>query len=294
MEIYENLNLVEICHGEIPLKSFSKLKRLDVFNCSNMTNIVPSHLLQRLQNIQTFKASSCKSVKNIFDCRGIEIEDGGKKMLSSLKDLDLSDFNGMTDIWKGVNQVVSLCNLKRVKLKYCKRLMRLFAQALVESLFSLEEMEITWCDNLEEIFATTQVEIIRCDSSEESSVKKEEKNQEKHVVVWKKDIHIPTSPSLGNLTILILCYCHKLKSLFSTSIVKGLLKLKILRLQFCSALQEIVTEEVGENGVTIERIVFPSLYEMDLGLLAASLVSAKNVRLNSRPWRKSRYINVHK
>ncbi|XP_031263107.1 probable disease resistance protein At4g27220 [Pistacia vera] len=150
--MYSNPNLVELCHGQPPTPSFSKLKILRVWNCHNMLNVVPS---------------------------------------------------------------------------------------LLQSLICLEEIDIDDCNNLEEIFE-----------------KKEALNEELD--------HTITSPSLGNLTTIQINDCDKLKNLFTPSIVKCLVKLKSLQIWGCSTIEEIVTNEKGEKEASIEKIVFPSLYYLDL------------------------------
>ncbi|XP_031263113.1 probable disease resistance protein At4g27220 [Pistacia vera] len=153
--MYSNPNLVELCHGQPPAPSFSKLKILRVYRCHNMLNVVPS---------------------------------------------------------------------------------------LLQSLICLEEIDIDYCNNLEEIFE-----------------KKEALDEELD--------HTITSPSLGNLTSIKISSCPKFKNFFTPSIVKCLVKLKSLKVWFCLTIEEIVTNEKGEKEASIDRIVFPSLYYLELGFL---------------------------
>ncbi|XP_031263073.1 putative disease resistance protein At1g63350 isoform X1 [Pistacia vera] len=205
LNIYCNPNLVELCHGQPPALSFSKLKVLKVTSCSNMLSVVPSHLLQSLQNFQTFKTYGCRSVVYIFDCKDIKIAEGETKLLSSLEHLELKELPELSHIWKGDHQSISLHNLKEVKIWSCSKLIKLFSPTLLQSLICLEEIDIAYCNNLEEIFE-----------------KKEALDEELD--------HIITSPSLGNLTSMYIENCHKLKNLFTPSIVKCLGKLKRLEL----------------------------------------------------------------
>lgn len=235
-------NLVEICRGPLPAQSFSKTKRLSVIGCQKMLHIVPSHLLQRLQNLKSFSASNCGSVAYAFDLEGLGIAKVETKLLSLLETLTFSEMYEMTHIWKGDTQVISLCNLKEIIVEGCL-IREVFPLALQQSLNSLEYVRINRCPNLEEIFG-----------------KNEEKCQDKEVVLWKKDCTI-TTPSLGNLTGISIYSCFKLKYLFTPSIVKSLAQLKSLRVFDCASMQEIIIDMKGEST---EMIVFPSLYEVRL------------------------------
>ncbi|XP_031249391.1 disease resistance protein RPS5-like [Pistacia vera] len=195
--------------------------------------------LKSCQNLQTFKAYDCGSLVYIFDYKDIKIAEGEAKLLSSLEYLNLEWLPKLSHIWKGDHQSISLRNLKDVELKSCNKLTKIFSPTLLQSLICLEKINIVYCHNLEEIFE-----------------KKEALDEELERTI--------TSPSLGNLTSMDISWCLELKNLFSLSIVKCLVKLKYLHLWSCSRLQEIVTNEKGEKEASIERIMFPSLYNLIL------------------------------
>ncbi|XP_031276696.1 uncharacterized protein LOC116135131 [Pistacia vera] len=249
LEIRDHPNLVEICHGEPPIQSFEKLKILVVHQCNKFLNIVPSHLLQRFQNPESFEVHNCEVVVYIFDCEELKVANGKTKLLSSLKDLDLYHLPEMTHIWKGDSQYINLGNLKIMRLCTCPNLIKLFSPALLHSLICLEEMKILGCKKLEEIFIF--------------GTKEEEEYEEKGIVPWRKD-HTITSPSLRNLTSIRIEECSKLKNLFTPSIVKSLVKLSSLAIEGCSTLHEIIT---NEEASVVQRIVFPSLSSLLLGRL---------------------------
>ncbi|XP_031273392.1 monodehydroascorbate reductase, seedling isozyme-like [Pistacia vera] len=187
---------------------------------------------QRFANLETLKVSTCKSIEYVFDFQVLENASEETKLFSSLKDLELIMLPKMTSIWKGGSQFLNFDNLKRINLEHCLKLVRLFSPDLLQSLGCLGKMEISYCSNLEEIFEM-------------------------------KDTSM-ASPTLGNLTYMSVSYCNKLKNLFSPSIVNSLVKLKTLKLSHCSTIEYIVTNEDGEKGALTEKIMFPSLYDMEL------------------------------
>ncbi|XP_044473035.1 disease resistance protein UNI-like [Mangifera indica] len=217
---------------------------------SNDDKVMISGLINCLKNLvieqtEYLGVAKCKSVVYIFDCEVLKVTYGKTKLLSSLKELYLTNLRNMTHIWKGETQYINLCNLKRIRLQMCPKLIELFSQDLLQSLISLEEMGIYCCDNLEEIFIM---------------------KEEEEIIPPRKDL-TTTSPSLGNLTSIQIEGCDKLKSLFTPSIVKSLVKLRRLLVYYCSALEEIVTnEEVSSSSA--KKIVFPSLSELKLAWLS--------------------------
>ncbi|XP_031249831.1 uncharacterized protein LOC116107676 [Pistacia vera] len=221
------------------------LKRIEWLFLDRITNLESiSHILveEGFNELKYLNITSCESLVYIFDCKDIKIAEGEAKLLSSLEHLQLKALPKLSHIWKGDHQSISLCNLKRVGVYICYKLIKLFSPSLLKSLICLEEIYITECNNLEEIFE-----------------KKEALDEELD--------HTITSPSLGNLTTITIDSCDKLKNLFTPSIVKCLVKLKSFVLWSCSTIEEIVTNEKGEKKASIERIVFPSLYSLELEYL---------------------------
>ncbi|KAI9177493.1 hypothetical protein LWI28_015930 [Acer negundo] len=177
------------------------------------------------------------------------------KITDAIKLLDCNEIKYLVNtlecttkcIWNGDAKLNSLCNLKRVSVSGCFKLRQVFPSALLQSLVSLEHIEIDVCDSLEEIFEK----------------EKEEDHQENEIVSLKID-HTATSPCLGNLVFIKISECHKLKNLFTPSIVKGLVHLRTLEVKLCSTLEEIISDEKAETGGSTERITFPCLYRIDL------------------------------
>lgn len=85
-------------------------------------------------------------------------------------------------------------------------------------------------------------------------------------------IHATTStssptPSLGNLVSITIRGCGKLRNLFTTSMVKSLVRLESLEVSSCPTLQEIIMDdegEVGLQGASTKKITFPSLFNIEL------------------------------
>ncbi|TXG55648.1 hypothetical protein EZV62_020904 [Acer yangbiense] len=207
-------------------------------------------LLQRLHSLESFEAHDCFSVVYVFDFESLVIAKEETKFLSSLNHLKLWSLFNMMRIWNGDAKLISLCNLKLISVYRCSNLRQVFPPALLQCLVSLEHMEIEGCDRLEEIFGKEEEE--------------EEDHQENKIVSLKID-HTATSPRLGNLVSIKISGCPKLKNLFASSIAKGLVQLRTLKVVLCSKLEEIISDEKAETGGSTDRITFPSFYQIDLG-----------------------------
>ncbi|KAK4846424.1 hypothetical protein QYF36_017076 [Acer negundo] len=160
LSLFSNPKLVEICKGELPDKSWSKLKAIDVNACHSMPSIVTSHFLQRLQSLERIQAVNCEKVVYAFDFKELVIaKEETYKLLPMLQTLELTMLTKMEQVWKGDSQFMSLCNLKRLKLDYCLELKKLFSPALQQTLLSLEHLEVICCYKLEEIFGKKETAV---------------------------------------------------------------------------------------------------------------------------------------
>jgi len=71
---------------------------------------------------------------------------------------------------------------------------------------------------------------------------------------------LPSLRSFGNLRIVKVEHCEKLKFVFSSSIARGLSQLEKLEVSECRIMEEIlVTEELGAVEETILTVLFPQL-----------------------------------
>ncbi|KAH9745591.1 Disease resistance protein [Citrus sinensis] len=239
--IRENQNFVEICHGQLPAGCLSNVKRLDVVGCGSMLKILPSHLVQSFQNLQRLMVESCELLVSVFEIERVNIAKEETELFSSLEKLTLIDLPRMTDIWKGDTQFVSLHNLKKVRVEECDELRQVFPANLGKKA-AAEEMVLY-------------------------------RNRRYQIHIHATTSTSSPTPSLGNLVSITIRGCGKLRNLFTTSMVKSLVRLESLEVSSCPTLQEIIMDdegEVGLQGASTKKITFPSLFSIklcDLGSL---------------------------
>ncbi|XP_024047580.1 disease resistance protein At4g27190 [Citrus clementina] len=235
LSICENQNFVEICHGQLPAGCLSNVKRLGVDDCGSMLKILPSHLVQSFQNLQRLRVESCELLVSVFEIERVNIAKEEIELFSSLEKLTLIDLPRMTDIWKGDTQFVSLRNLTKVRVQDCDELRQVFPANLGEKA-AAEEMVLY-------------------------------RNRRDQIHIHATTSTSSPTPSLGNLVSITIRGCGKLRNLFTTSMVKSLVRLESLEVSSCPTLQEIIMDdegEVGLQGASTKKITFPSLFNIEL------------------------------
>ncbi|KAA8521139.1 hypothetical protein F0562_011812 [Nyssa sinensis] len=135
--------------------SFSQLRILQVQECHNFVNIVPSHMLPRLRNLVEIDVNSCDSVISI----GLDAEEGfvaSMPILPQLKQLRL--YNLPKLMHTGLNQVSykNFCypNLMKMYISSCQSLRNVFSLSVAINIVHLEELQVSNCEKMQEIIAT--------------------------------------------------------------------------------------------------------------------------------------------
>ncbi|KDO51036.1 hypothetical protein CISIN_1g036269mg, partial [Citrus sinensis] len=236
--IVDNRNFVEICHGQLPAGCLSNVKRLDVRDCGSVLKILPSHLVQSFQNLQRLRVEGCELLVSVFEIERVNIAKEETELFSSLEKLTLIGLPRMTDIWKGDTQFVSLHDLKKIRVVFCDELRQVFPANLGKKA-AAEEMVLY-------------------------------RNRRDQIHIHATTSTSSPTPSLGNLVSITIRGCGKLRNLFTTSMVKSLVRLESLEVSRCPTLQEIIMNdegEVGLQGASTEKITFPSLFSIQLCLL---------------------------
>ncbi|KAH9793973.1 Disease resistance protein [Citrus sinensis] len=254
--IRENQNFVEICHGQLPAGCLSNVKRSDVVDCGSILKILLSHLVQSFQNLQRLRVYSCGLLVSVFEIERVNIAKEETELFSSLEKLTLWDLPRMTDIWKGDTQFVSLHNLKKVRVEECDELRQVFPANFGKKAAAEEMVLYRKRRDQIHIHATTST----------SS---------------------PT-PSLGNLVSITIRGCGKLRNLFTTSMVKSLVRLESLEVRSCPTLQEIIMDdegEVGLQGASTKKITFPSMKTFGYGdQLTPKLLKGVELEIGEYRW----------
>ncbi|KAG8502383.1 hypothetical protein CXB51_000458 [Gossypium anomalum] len=102
-----------------------------------------------LQNLKHVRIKSCSNLKVVFQME--EVEENEAPLLSNLKTLALDMLPDLSCIWELPTQHVRLESLVKLTIIQCPRLKSLFSLSLAQSLVLLEELHVSFCDELKQI-----------------------------------------------------------------------------------------------------------------------------------------------
>ncbi|KAB2607422.1 disease resistance protein [Pyrus ussuriensis x Pyrus communis] len=152
--------LQQLCVGELLQGSLGNLKFLEVEQCEGVADaLVPSNLLQRLQNLEVLIVCATGMVY-IFKSQGLE---QGETVLTKLREMKLENLPELTNILNGPAQPAMFHNLKTLAISKCKKLKTLFTFDVAQCLQQLEELWVEECHSLGKLFGLSEGLIVQDD-----------------------------------------------------------------------------------------------------------------------------------
>ncbi|CAL5349217.1 unnamed protein product [Camellia sinensis] len=262
--------------------AFSALKTLELSDMPALTHLWkgPTQLV-RLRNLTFLKLERCDKLESMFslsiardlmqlkilrvsDCRKLEVlisseEEGDEKEIASttteatdkivfpkLEDLYLHDLSSFTAICKAMNGI-ELLQLNTLKLSQMPKLN-------------------SFCNTSDSNYDTTQPLFNKVFFSALKTLELSDMPALTHL--WKGPTQLVR---LRNLTFLKLERCDKLESMFSLSLARDLMQLKILRVSDCRKLEVLISseeegdeKEIASTTEATAKIVFPKLEDLYL------------------------------
>ncbi|WJX68003.1 hypothetical protein P8452_52417 [Trifolium repens] len=148
LEISHMEHLKSLWHNQLPPNSFCKLKQLTIQFCSKLSNLFPSYVLDKLQNLEIVTVTCCHALEVVFETQGLK-EDGGRqtRLEMQLGTLTLKHLPMLKDIWSGSpNKILKFQNLCQLKVTKCQNLNHVFPLSMAKELQHLQELLIEECD----------------------------------------------------------------------------------------------------------------------------------------------------
>ncbi|KAJ8641173.1 hypothetical protein MRB53_017867 [Persea americana] len=211
-------NLKTICNGPVAARCLENLRVLKVFFCKNLLIcILPSYLMQVLQNLEELVVHDCQELQEVFNSEGLmEVHD----VLTNLRSLYLIKLPKLSSFWKGAIPIGSLHNLVNLLVDDCG-LRYIFSPTFPQFATQLEGLWIKDCERMENLIM------------EENFPSQS-----------------PAIVSFQNLKMLVIHKCHGFKSLLSSSSARELECLVNLEVHSCDGMEVIIRrgEEVADKG----------------------------------------------
>ncbi|XP_045819960.1 disease resistance protein RPS2-like [Trifolium pratense] len=148
-------NLKSIWPNQLTENSFCKLKEMEITSCDQLLNVFPSHVLNKLQSMESLSISNCLALEVVYEIDAIREEE---ELEISLRTLSLGNLPNLKYLWnKDPQGNIKYQNLFKVKVTKCESLKHMFPFSVAKDLLQLQVLEIS-DSGVEEIIAKDQGE----------------------------------------------------------------------------------------------------------------------------------------
>ncbi|PRQ35416.1 putative toll-like receptor, P-loop containing nucleoside triphosphate hydrolase [Rosa chinensis] len=146
--------LKELCVGELPPGSLCNLRLLKVKHCYELVDaLLPSGLLQRLQNLDKVICEEMDELEYVFGCEGLKPE---QMILTQLKEMRLENLRRLIKIWNGLAPCAIFQNLQSLVVSGCYKLKNLFSADVAQCLLHLKDISVELCPILDNVIEASK------------------------------------------------------------------------------------------------------------------------------------------
>ncbi|XP_029127910.1 uncharacterized protein LOC109802723 [Cajanus cajan] len=257
-----SINIQKIwCDQSLSSFCFQNLIKLVVKDCNKLRYLCSLSVASGLRMLKNLYVSECHAMEKIFCTEG----NGVHKVFvfPKLEEIHLSKMKMLTDIWQTKMSVDSFCSLISVHIEECEKLDKIFPSHMEGWYASLEKLKVVNCLFVKVIFEIK-------DSQQRDAFGGIDTNLQsiflyrlpKLKQVWSTDPRgILNFKELQSIDV---SFCHRLRSVFPTSMAKDVQKIEYMSVSSCTRMVEIIA---CEDGLENEPLVFPELTNMKLYFL---------------------------
>ncbi|KAM5582444.1 hypothetical protein ABKV19_002722 [Rosa sericea] len=146
--------LKELCGGQLPPGSLCNLRLLKVKHCYQLVGaLLPSRLLQRLQNLEKLVCEEMDELEYVFGCEGLKPE---QIILTKLIEMRLENLGKLRKIWNGLAPCAIFQNLQSLVVSGCFGLTNLFTADVAQWLLHLEDLSVEFCLRLDSVIEASK------------------------------------------------------------------------------------------------------------------------------------------
>ncbi|KAF8039017.1 hypothetical protein BT93_B1535 [Corymbia citriodora subsp. variegata] len=145
----------ELWKNEMPDEFICRLKVLEVKQCHNLLNVIPSFMWKRLLHyMESLTVESSNSIEGIYTLEGINVMEREAASSSQMRELSLFDLPNLTYVWNN-EDLPNLClhNLTSIRVEKCPRLRNPFTMSMAKSPGELKYLGLGGCEEMEYVLA---------------------------------------------------------------------------------------------------------------------------------------------
>ncbi|KAK4725553.1 hypothetical protein R3W88_028332 [Solanum pinnatisectum] len=245
-----------LCSHQLPTAYFTKLKSLDVSKCEKLRNLMSPSVARGALNLQNIYIEDCQSMEEVIT----EEKEQGEGIMTLFPRLEVLK---LCKLPKLGHFFLTECTfefpfLRKVEIDDCPDMNTFVQQGIFMSTSSLESV-----NNDDEVKAVDLNKVmfnskVSCPSLENLSIIRA------NSITSLFSRQLPIAPYLSKLQTLKVKSCGKLRNLMSLSVARSVLNLRILKIDGCESMEEVITkEEQQQQGDGIMNL-FPLLEELEL------------------------------
>ncbi|KAG2673924.1 hypothetical protein I3760_13G111700 [Carya illinoinensis] len=143
-------------HGQIPndpastevtLTNQEQSNTEDPNNQIKIWSLIPSNLVESLQNLEELDVKACDLLEVIFQLEGLHVEES--PVFDNLKKLSLASLPKLLHIWKkGPQEIRGFRNLESLEVDGCNNLKYLFPPSIAKLLMKLKQIHVRNCNEM--------------------------------------------------------------------------------------------------------------------------------------------------
>ncbi|KAI3734625.1 hypothetical protein L6452_14098 [Arctium lappa] len=279
-ELVEEVVLNDLSvEDQVEVVDLPRLRTLELKNLPNLKSFCSINGMFQLPSLRVLKVMDCPKTKTfasnltrsnlILENVSDELLENhfpiitepffnGEMLLRMLEKLSIEGLSSSRGLWHDQLPYDSFHRLKNLKVKRCKKLLR-----LVPELKNLEKLYVEECDSLEEILGIEQ-SIWGGDESHLICKLRTLRlqNLPKLVAIWWNN-HLNGVLKYPKFSSIKIIKCDGLMKVFSVLVVKHFIHLEELHLANCLMMKEVVAED-EHKGNAGEKVVFPQLHSLGL------------------------------
>ncbi|KAK2640374.1 hypothetical protein Ddye_028169 [Dipteronia dyeriana] len=226
------------------------LTSLTLEECSGSMKFLFSYsVVKSLVVLEKLEIRNCKSIEGIINTDELRGEENGITMvLPKLLNLQLIGLLNLTQLSSGNS--VEFPSLSQLSVKDCSKLKTFVSSSTSTGLKQSKKVEeMNRRDDIHPLF-DQKVVLSTLESLNLSSIRIQ--------TIWHNQLW--SMSGFQSLTKIIIDDCDNLKYVFSSSMVKSLMKIEVIQISNCNSMEEVIITE----GERIGNTLFPKLYQLHL------------------------------